>query len=166
MAVLSGQRITAQFWQDNTQRTIAGGYSANAATTTTTGGVEIAFVTSGSVTLRNGRAYRATVSALIKTSSTDSARIFVKRTSTTGTVIMDTQFINADVVANNGRRTYQNIATNQTGSDLTGVVLATIQRASGTSAEVLAAASSTSPATLLIEDIGPATDYPSATPIT
>lgn len=166
MAVFSGQRLTAQLLSDNSRHLIPGGYAANASTTTTLStGAEIVFASTGSVTLRNGRAYEFTVSALVMANSADRARIFVKRTSTTGPVLLDTQQIAADLSASNGRKGYTNIATNQTGADITGVVVATIQRSSGTTTTVSAAASSTSPAYFEIEDIGPATDYPSATPI-
>lgn len=165
MAVLAGMRLTAQTWYDNTQRTITGGYAATTVQTTTTT-TEVAYLTSGSMTLRNGRAYRITISTLITGNTADKARLWVRRLNITGSVLLDTQQVSIDVSSSNGRRTFQNIAANQSGSDLTGVLLATIQRSSGSAASVGNAASATSPSYLQVEDIGLATDYPTATPIT
>ncbi len=169
MAILAGLRLTAAVWYDNVPHTITGGYAATTVATSTPSGTptqETAYLTSGSMTLRNGRAYRITVSTLITGTSPDTARMWVRRTNTSGSVLLDTQRIAIPSSGSNGRVTWENIATNQSGADLTGVLVATIARASGSAAVVGTNASGTSPSYLQVEDIGLATDYPTATAIT
>lgn len=165
MTILAGLRLTAQVWYDNAPHVISGGYAAttsNSAATTT----EIVYLTSASMTLRNGRAYEIEVSGMIMGTSPDVGRIMVKRTNTSGATLLDTQGAAFPRSGNNGRFSFTNIATNQSGSDLTGVVVATIQRMAGTTANVSVPASTTSPAYLRVMDVGAATDYANATPIT
>jgi hypothetical protein len=168
VAILAGQRLTAQVWQDNVPHTITGGYAATTvavSTPTATPTQETVYLTSGSMTLRNGRAFKVTVSTLVTGNSADKARLWVRRTGLTGSVLMDTQQVSIDLTGSNGRRTFLNVVSNQTGADLTGVIVATIARASGTAGVVGTNASATSPSYLQIEDIGAATDFPTATSI-
>lgn len=162
MTWLAGQIVTAQRLLDNTPHTV----SYTATTSTVTGTSEMVYLTSSSFTLRNGRAYRITVSTLITGNSADTARIFVKRTNVSGNVLFDTQRVAIPSSGSNGRVTFENVASNSTGSDITDVLVATIQRASGTAASVGTIASSTSPSYLQVEDIGANTDFPTATAIT
>lgn len=165
MTILAGQRLTTQVLLDNMPHTITNGYAATTVQTTTTT-TEVAYLTSASMTLRNGRAYRITISTLITGNTADKARLWVRRTNVTGSVLLDTQQVSIDVTSSNGRRTFQNIAVNTSGADLTGVLVATIQRSTGSTAAVGNNASSTSPSYMQIEDIGLATDYPTAPTIT
>lgn len=164
MTWLAGQIITSQRLLDNSPHVISGGYTATTAGTT---GVtnEAIFLTTGTMTLRSGRAYQLTLSGLITGTSPDVARIFVKRTNATGTAIFDTQGAAFPRSGNNGRITYTNIATNSTGADISTILVATIQRWSGTAAGVGVAASSVSPFYLQVEDYGAASDFPNATAI-
>ena len=169
MAILAGLRLTAQVWADNVPHTITGGYAATTTATSTPSGTptqETVYLISSSMTLRNGRAYRVTVSTLVTGTSPDTARMWVRRTSLTGAVLLDTQRVPMPLSGSNGRVTWVNIATNQTGGDLTGVLVATIARSSGTAGVVGSNASSTSPSYLQVEDVGAAADYPTATSIT
>lgn len=167
MTILAGQRLTAQVWLDNTQRTIDGGYTAVTTTTTSASSTEVVMITSASLTLRNGRAYRVTVSFpfSITAGATGVGRVFVRRTGLGGSVLFDTQRIIPDSVGSTGRKTYQNICSNQTGADLVSAVVATISLSTGTGT-VSNASTATSPSYLQIEDIGAATDYPTATSVT
>lgn len=164
MTILAGQRLTTQLLANNLRHTIPNGY---AATTSNTTGVtnETIFLTSSTMVLQSGRAYQLTLSGLIMGTQPDTARLYVKRTSSTGTTLFDTQGVAFPRSGNNGRVTYTNAMSNTTGTDISTVLVATIQRWSGTAATVGAVASSTSPFYLMVEDIGLATDYPNATAI-
>jgi len=164
MTIYAGQRLTTQVLLDNMRHTIPGGYAATTSNTTGVTG-ETIFLTSSTMTLRSGRAYQITLSGLITGTQPDTARLFVKRTNTTGTAVFDTQGAAFPRSGNNGRVTYTNVASNSTGADISTVLVATIQRWSGTAATVGAVASATSPFYLMVEDIGAAADYPSATAI-
>lgn len=162
--ILAGQRLTTQVLQDAMTHTIPNGYAAT--TTATTGTTEVTFLTSAAMTLRNGRAYRVTVSTLISGNSADHARIFIKRGSMSGTALLDTQQIAIPASGSNGRITFENVAANSTGADLTSALYATIQRASGSTASVGTNASAVSPTYIQVEDVGAASDFPTATAIT
>lgn len=165
MTILAGLRLTAQVWYDNTPHQITNGYGAITTNSATTTG-ELIYLTTGTVTLRNGRAYRITVSTLVNGTQPDTARIFVKRGNASGAALLDTQGVAIPRSGSNGRVSYENVAVNVTGADLTSVLVATIQRFSGTAAAVSVAASTVSPSYVRVEDVGAATDYPGATSIT
>jgi hypothetical protein len=159
----AGQTITVSALLDNTPHTVsftatAAGNAGNTA--------ETVFLTSSSCTMRNGRAYRIEIKGLLSGTSPDTARWFVRRTGLSGTTLLDTQRIAIPSSTSNGQCNFVNYAANQSGADITDVVVWTTARGSGSAANVMVAASSTSPAEMRIEDIGPATDYPTATPIT
>lgn len=168
MAILAGQRLTAQVWYDNSPHQIAGGYAAITSNFPSSGFAtsEAVYLTSSSMTLRNGRAYRITVNGLFNGATAgNTARVFVKRNTVGGTSLFDTQAIALPAASTNYRETYENEAANQTGADIVTTLVVTIQQRSGTGG-VAVAASATSPACLRVEDVGAATDYPNATPIT
>jgi hypothetical protein len=163
----AGQTITVQTLLDNTPHTITNGYAANVATSPASGvTAETIYLTTGTMTFRNGRAYRITLSTLLMGTQPDTGRIFLKRANIIGSVLFDTQAIAVPRSGSTGRVTFTNNASNSTGSDITDICVATIQRLSGTAGTFTLPASTTSPSYVHIEDIGPATDYPNASPIT
>jgi hypothetical protein len=128
--------------------------------------IETVYLTSSTMILKNGRAYRVTLSHLLSGTQPDLGRLFVKRTNTGGSVLFDNQAIAIPRSGNNGRITESNIATNTTGADISTVLVATFQRVTGTAGNLSVPASTTSPAYLHVEDVGPASDFSPATPIT
>ncbi|MFE3854607.1 hypothetical protein ACFXPN_26195 [Streptomyces griseorubiginosus] len=158
--VYAGQRVTADMLSFRPPYTVA--YAPLAANTSTTTTTEAVAITTPSITFKNGRAYRITLKCLAQSSvSGDTVTLRVRKTDTSGTAYLDQlrKYIPA-----NGANTpehFSNIATNTTGSDVTAVLVATYQRASGTG-NALIAASANNIAYVLVEDVGPAGDYSSA----
>jgi len=161
---LAGQDVTVDRLNDNHPRTIAyAGITANTATTTT---VEVVAITTPTFTMRNNRAFRCTAKALINSSvAADSSTIRIRRTNVSGATLLDTQRIYNVIATANSLCYAQNIFTNTTGSDITDVLVLDYLRASGTG-NVLIAASAGQVAYIEVEDIGVASDFPSATAIT
>ncbi|MFJ6386455.1 hypothetical protein ACIQJT_02480 [Streptomyces sp. NPDC091972] len=164
--ILAGMRATADRINDAHPRTIA-----YAAITSNTSGssstADTAWVTTGAVTFRTGRAYRMTLKALIQGSPADKATLRIRKTNTSGSVYLDT-FHQGIQVSNSNTLIYaSNICVNTTGADVTATALVgTWSRSNGNAAPVLVAASTTHVAYVQVEDIGIAADFPSATPIT
>jgi hypothetical protein len=159
-----GQRMTDARLRDNAPFTLAyAPLAANTATVTTT---ETVGITTPSVTLRNGRAYRITLKCLAQSSvSGDTVTVRVRKTDTSGTAYLDQ--IRQYIVANNANSPvfFSNTLTNTTGSDITAVLVATYVRASGTG-NALIAASANNVAYVLVEDVGSADEYPAAQALT
>jgi len=161
--ILAGMRATADRMNDAFTRTIAyAAITSNSSTTTTT---EAVAITTPSFTMRNGRAFIVKAKCLYTSSvAGDHATIRVRRTNTSGSTILDSQRL---VVPSSGNSLFyaENVFTNTTGSDLTSVMVLNYVRANG-SGNVSVPASSAQVAFLMIQDIGLATDYTSATSIT
>lgn len=136
---------------------------ANTSAVTTT---ETVAITSPSITFEDGRAYRITLKCLAQSSvASDTVMLRVRKTDTSGTAYIDQ---NRKYIPANGANApahFSNIASNTTGSDITAVLVATYQRASG-SGNVLIAASANNVAYILVEDVGDAGDYVNAQAIT
>lgn len=146
-----------------------------AVTTTNTGTfttTETAYITSNSVTLKNNRAYRFDILGLVQhasTSATGLLRVRVRRTSTTGNQVRSVgafSIFNGTTANVNNYFGLSIVATNTTGSDLTDVWVVTLVEETGTAVTFTGAASAGNPATLMITDIGPSSDFPGAAPIT
>lgn len=144
--------------------------TANAATTAST--TEVAIITTPSLTLRNGRAYRFELRGLIQHATvnvTDVVVFRLRRTSTVGTQIRNLGCVgvtNRATAARNGNVNVTHIGTNTTGADITGAVLATYSWDTGSTATFTFAATAATPGTLIITDIGPASAYAGAGAIT
>ncbi|MFE7547108.1 hypothetical protein [Streptomyces gardneri] len=134
----------------------------NTSTTTTT---EIAAITTPSLTFVAGRAYRVTYHGLLVSSvAADIVRARVWRGSIGGSGVSLVDSIHAHQVPVAGQQVLmdmQQIVVNSTASNVTAPLIATVLRASGTG-NVQVIANSNNPAWLDVQDIGLATDYPSA----
>jgi len=166
--VYAGQRMTADMISYRSPYTVA-----YAAITSNTSGAtaETVWVTSGAVTFENGRAYRVTLKALIQPVSggsvNDKVTLRVRKTDASGSVYLDTFHQGGQVVGSNTLIYASNVCTNTSGSDVTATALVgTFQRSNGSTSNVLVAASSTHTAYIEVQDIGPASDYSTATAIT
>jgi hypothetical protein len=161
---LAGNKGTAQRLNDNSFFTLTyASIAANATAGTTT---ELVAITTASVTMRNGRAYRMTFKGLVQSSiAADTVTVRIRKTNISGTVYLDSMRIYIPVAAANAPIYFSNICTNTSGADVTAVLVGTYIRASGTG-NVLVAASATHVAFVHVEDVGLATDYSGATAIT
>jgi hypothetical protein len=164
--ILAGMRATADRINDAHPRTIA--YQAITSNTSGSSSTsDTAWVTTGAVTFRAGRAYRMTLKALIQGNAADKATLRIRKNTTSGSVYLDTFHQNIAVSSSNTLVYASNICVNNTGADVTATaLLGTWSRSSGSAAAVLVAASATHVAYVQVEDIGIAADFPSATPIT
>lgn len=162
--VYAGQRISADMLTFRPPYAVAyARITANTAGAT----AETVWVTSGAVTFKSDRAYRVTLKALIQGNSADKATLRVRKTDLSGSVFLDTFHQNIAVTGSNTLVYASNICTNTSGADVTATALVgTFQRSSGTGGNVLIAASSTHSAYIEVQDIGPASDYSTATAIT
>lgn len=162
--VYAGQRVTADMLSYRSPYVVAyARITANTSGATS----ETVWVTTGAVTFKSDRAYRVTLKALVQGNSADKATLRVRKTDASGSVYLDTFHQNIAVTGSNTLIYASNICTNTTGSDVTATALVgTFQRSSGTGGNVLIAASSTHSAYVEVQDIGPASDYATATAIT
>jgi hypothetical protein len=162
--VYAGQRVTADMLSYRSPYSVA---YARIAANSSGATAETVWVTSGAITFENARAYQVTLKALIQGNAADKATLRVRKTDVSGSVFLDTFHQNIAVTGSNTLIYGSNICTNTTGADVTATALVgTFQRSSGTGGNVLIAASATHAAYIEIQDIGPASDYPSATAIT
>lgn len=147
-------------------------YSATTSNSSAFTTTETALITSNSVTLKNGRAYRFDILMIMThatTSATGLVRVRIRRNSTSGNQI---RTVGAFAVVNGTTATINQyiavpfIATNTTGSDITDTFVVTGVRESGTSVTFTMSGSSSNPSTLAIWDIGPASDFTGAASIT
>lgn len=161
---VAGQEVTAD--DLNNRATITVLYAAITSNTGTTTTAEATAITAGGVTFKNGRAYRINIKALIQSSiAADTVTMRVRQNTTSGNTYLDTQRIYIPVASANVLYCGFNIITNTTGADVVATaMLLDYLRASGTG-NVLIAASTSQVAYLHIEEIGAATDFPSATAI-
>ncbi|MFC8008649.1 phage tail protein [Streptomyces cinereoruber] len=134
----------------------------NTATTTTT---EIAAITTPTLVFEAGRAYRISYHGLLlSTVANDIVRCRIWRGSigVGGVSLVDT--INAYPIPLANQHVLMDTAqvvTNTTGSNISAVLIGTVLRTAGTG-NVQIVANANNPAWLHVEDIGLATDYPSA----
>ncbi|MGW6741625.1 hypothetical protein ACWGDX_13015 [Streptomyces sp. NPDC055025] len=144
--------------------------TANAATTAST--TEVAVITSPSITLKNGRAYRFELRGLVQhatLNTTDLVAFRLRRTSTTGPLIRNLGSVpvtNLTSGARNHAVNLTHIGVNTSGADIGGPVLATYSWDAGSSVTFIFAASTATPATLTITDAGPAAAFAGAGAIT
>lgn len=162
---LAGQRTTAQRLNDNAPSTV--NYASITANTGTTTGAEMVAVTTANITFRNNRAYRITYKGGMASSvANQQGSVQIRKTNLTGPT-----YINAFRLYLPAAGTIPfylaNICTNTSGADITaplvGTFLLTVPVSTGT---VNIAASAPNPCYILVEDLGPASDYSGATPIT
>lgn len=133
------------------------------ATATSTTHVAILSVTA---TLRNGRAFRVTVHGLTDSSIAQPVFHAVFRNNVTGSRIVSLGFprvLNANTALPEPL-THTGLVKNASGADITDTWIWSFGLQSGTTAVDLTTAGN-SPAYLLIEDIGAASDYPNATQV-
>lgn len=162
--ILAGMRGTADRINQAFPRTLA--YQAITANTGTTTTTETIAITTPSFTLRTGRAFIVKAKALYTSSvAADHVTIRVRRTNVAGSPVLDSQRLVVPA-AGNSLFYAENVFVNTTGSDLTGVMVLNFLRAATGTGNVSLAASSSQVAFLMIQDIGLATDYPSATSVT
>ena len=126
---------------------------------------ETVWVTTPSITFRPGRAYRLTVKGLLTPNAASSeGRIRVRQTNLSGTTLFDSFRITTPSSSSNYGFEYSNVFINS-GTIASGTALVgTVGRDSGT-ASYQVSASATHVAYLLVEDVGPAADFPGATAI-
>lgn len=163
MAWLAGQRITVQRLLDNTPRTISyTSITANTASVT----AETVWITSGSITFRTGRAYRCTLKCLLQGNAADKATVRIRKANLSGDVYLDSFHQGIQVSTSNTMFYGSNICSNTSGADVTAAVVGTLQRSSGSTANVAIAATTTHVAYMEVEDIGDASDFSGARAIT
>lgn len=159
-----GQKITDDRLDDNRQRIV--GYTAITANTATTTTVETVGITSGAVTFETGRAYRIALRGLGQSSvAADTMTLRIRKTDTTGDVYLESFRIYIPVNDTNVDYYSAQICANNTGADVSAALVATYVRNSGTG-NVRMAASATHVSYIQVEDIGLASDFPSARAIT
>lgn len=166
MAWTAGQKTTADRLNDNHPRTID--YSAiivsSAVSTSTT---ELVAITTPNITFRNGRAFRVTFKGVAtNTVASDQIGLRIRKTNaTTNPLLLDSFRVS---LGSPGSYLFyfQNIIINTSGADIAVPLVGTFFRVTGGTGNINITASSTSPAYLETEDIGNATDFPSATTMT
>jgi len=161
--VLAGQTISSARENDNSSRTTA--YTAITANAALNSGVETVYITTPTILFRNNRAFRVTAKGRWNpTAANDQLQIGVRKTNASTTPkLMDTFRISS---AGTGTYSffYQTVIINTSGGDISVPLVATCMRASGTSVTVQG--STADPSYLMVEDIGPASDYPAACSMT
>lgn len=164
--VLAGQRLIASV--ENARAPFLLDYSAINVNTPPSPGVtaETMWVTTPTLTFKNGRAYRLTAKGLASTSAVGAeVQIRAHKATVGGQILFDSFRISTPNAGNYGFE-FSNIFTNTSGVDVTTVLVGSIFRVTGSTALVWVAASATSPAYLMTEDVGPAADFTGATAIT
>ncbi|MEV8546228.1 hypothetical protein [Streptomyces sp. NPDC051572] len=167
---LAGMRATADRLNDYPKPISYTAITANSATTAST--TEVAIITSGNVTLKNGRAYLFEIRGLIQQASasvTDIVAFHLRRTSVSGTLLRNLggiPVINRATANRNNIVDISHVGVNTTGADITDVIVATYNWDTGSTATFTFAATAGTPASLVIWDLGVASDFPSAGPLT
>lgn len=144
--------------------------TANSSTITST--TEVAIITSSSVTLKNGRAYRFVINGLVQHATINVIDILycrLRRTSSVGTSLRNFNNIQVGNRGTASRNTVVNLehtGVNNSGSDITDVVVFTGSWDTGSTATFTFAASAGTPMTMQIWDVGPSSDFVGFTPIT
>lgn len=161
---ISGAGITINDVSQGRGRAAFEATQTSSATTTTT---ELAVLTTDNITFRAGRAYRIIYHGLLVSSVANDvvrARVWLHAIGGGAGGVSLVDSINAYVipVANiQVLADFQQICVNNTGSDITDILIGTIIRGSGTG-NVQLVANANNPAWLEVEDIGSADDYPGA----
>lgn len=167
---LGGEKLTVDRLNTGELATFAA-ITANATAVNST--TEQAIITTPSVKLKTGRAYRFELRGLIQhatASATDVVVFRLWRTAhTTGTIIRTL----GDIAVYNGTSANRNnvvdlshIGANDTGADINDVIVASYVWDVGSTRTFTFAASAASPGTLAIYDIGPSSAYPGIDPVT
>ncbi|MFL5910546.1 MAG: hypothetical protein ACJ768_08285 [Gaiellaceae bacterium] len=136
--------------------------TANSSTTTTT---EAVAITTPSITFQNGRAYRITYKGLgAGTVNGDNGQFRVRKTNTSGSTYIDSFRI--PMFSGNTMFNLQNICANNSGADISAVLVGTYVLVTGGTGTAAVAASTTNVAFILVEDMGLASNFTNATAIT
>ncbi|MEU0133407.1 hypothetical protein ABZ172_05100 [Streptomyces sp. NPDC006296] len=159
----AGQRLIAS--TENARAPFTVNYTAiNSNTSPVTN--ETAWVTTGLITFRPGRAYRITVKGLLTpTAASSEGRIRVRRDTASGTTLYDSFRITTPSSGANYGFEFSNLIVNSGTSQVLALLVGTVGRDSG-SATYSVSSSATHVAYLHTEDFGPAADFPGATPLT
>ncbi|MFJ9027557.1 hypothetical protein ACIRQP_03375 [Streptomyces sp. NPDC102274] len=142
--------------------------TTTAAITSTT---PTAAITTDPLTFRNGRAYRVSYRGGMSSNNLgQQGSVLVTRGTATGPAILNSQRIQcADGQAGTVGFYFENVVVNNTGLDVVTALVGTYQmvyQTAGTNTGTVAVfGSSATPAYLEVVDIGPAADYPNATPL-
>lgn len=167
----AGQDVTTT--QLNTYRPFIVGtaaITANSATCAST--TEVAVITSSSMTLKNGRAYKFVIEGLVQqntVSVTDIVYFRLRRTSTVGTAIRNFNTVSVTNRATASRNTtvlLQHTGVNNSGADISDVIVFTMAWDTGSTSTFTCAASAGTPMTLQVWDVGPSSDFTNFTAIT
>lgn len=130
-----------------------------------------AAITTDPVNFRNGRAYRVSYRGGMSSNNLgQQGSVLIARGTAAGPAILNSQRIPcADGQAGTVGFYFENIVVNNTGLDITTVLVGTYQmvyQTAGTNAGTVAIfGSSATPAYLEVIEIGPASDFPNATPL-
>lgn len=163
MALLAGQRITSTRENDNSARTI--NYTAiSAATSATTSNTLQVGITTSSMTFRNGRAFRLTLKgAAVGNATAIHAQYTVNRTTVAGMTLLDSSRIPLGTISGSYGFYFQNVFVNSSGADITDVLVAGYRAVAGSgTGSVAIGATGQQPSFIMVEDLGVASDYPSA----
>ncbi|MFD6421700.1 hypothetical protein [Streptomyces sp. NPDC060198] len=161
--VYSGQRLIAS--ESNVRAPFTVGYTPLTTNATAdAAGAEAVWLTSTSVTLRTGRAYRLTLKGLaVATVANTDCQLRVRRAALGGSLMFDSFRFALPSTANIAFY-FANIIAITAAADITTVLACTISRAAGTGL-VTVNASSVNVAYIHTEDVGPATEFAGATAI-
>ena len=133
----------------------------------TTSGTQQAGITTASITFKSGRAYQITYKGTMLTNaSSDQGSFEVHKGTATGSpTYINSGRLQSAATAGSVGFYLANIVVNN-GADVTAVLVGTYHRASGSSGTGVALfGSTTNPSYIQVEDVGPASDYPSASPV-
>ncbi|GGW41396.1 hypothetical protein [Streptomyces xantholiticus] len=161
--VLAGQLITADMW--NRRAPVLKNYTPITANSSNTTTVETVAITTASVTFETGRAYRVILRGLGQSSvAEDTMTMRVRKTNTSGQVLLESFRIYIPAGGVNVDYYSAQVCTNTTGADVSAALVGTYVRNTGTG-NCFMAASATHVSYIQVEDIGPASDFPSAVAI-
>jgi hypothetical protein len=146
-------------------RVAFGSTDANSGSITTT---ETTVLTASNVPFVNGRAYAIEVQCLLSSSVTPATiRPHVRKTNSTGTSYVDWFMVHFAATAAGNIPFYgKRIVVRTAGSDLTATIVFTLVRGDVGAGNVSLIASATQVAWIMVTDIGPSGDYPTAFPVT
>lgn len=147
---------------NNTPQVVS--YTAITANTSTTTTTEAVAITTPSITFTNGHAYRITYKGLAAGTASDQGQMRVRKTNTSGTAYIDG--FRQQIFSGNTMFNLQNICANNSGADISAVLVGTYQLVTGGTGNVSVAASTNNVAYILVEDMGPSSNFTNATAIT
>ncbi|MFF1417479.1 hypothetical protein [Streptomyces sp. NPDC058280] len=164
MAWQPGQKITAQRLRDNSPFVVAYTPLTSPTAATTSTSPQTAIVTPA-ITFRAGRAYRLGYRGGMTSSTVgQTGTVLIARSTAGGAVLLNSQRIPGPTGAAGTVGFYfENIVVNNTGADITTVLVATYQMVFANGGTIAIFGSSTTPAYVEAVDIGLAADYAGAT---